>query len=99
MIVGQAGLAGSASLGTRVVLGGQTAVRDHVHIGDGAMVAACAAVAADVAPGEVVSGTPALPHRQTLRENAAMRRLPDLVTQMRKLEEEIKQIRSQLPPK
>jgi hypothetical protein len=26
-----------------------------------------------------------------------MRRLPDLVTQMRKLEEEIKQIRSQLP--
>jgi UDP-3-O-[3-hydroxymyristoyl] glucosamine N-acyltransferase len=98
VIVGQAGLAGSASLGTRVVLGGQTAVRDHVHIGDTAMVAACAAVASDVAPGEVVSGTPALPHRQTLRENAAMRRLPDLVTQMRKLEEEIKQIRSQLPP-
>lgn len=98
IIVGQAGLAGSASLGTRVTVGGQTAVRDHVHIGDGAMVAACAAVAADVAPGEVVSGTPALPHRQTLRENAALRRLPDLVTQMRKLEEELKQLRSQLPP-
>jgi UDP-3-O-[3-hydroxymyristoyl] glucosamine N-acyltransferase len=98
VVVGQAGLAGSASLGTRVILGGQTAVRDHVHIGDGAMVAACAAVASDVAAGEIVSGTPALPHRQTLRENAAMRRLPDLVTQMRKLEEELKQIRAQLPP-
>jgi UDP-3-O-[3-hydroxymyristoyl] glucosamine N-acyltransferase len=98
VIVGQAGLAGSATLGTRVILGGQTALRDHVHIGDGAMVAACAAVASDVAAGEVVSGMPALPHRQTLRENAAMRRLPDLVTQMRKFEEEIKQIRSQLPP-
>jgi len=99
IIVGQAGLAGSASLGTRVILGGQTAVRDHVHIGDGAMVAACAAVAADVAAGEIVSGMPALPHRQSLRENAAMRRLPDLVIQMRKLEEELKQIRSQLPPR
>jgi UDP-3-O-[3-hydroxymyristoyl] glucosamine N-acyltransferase len=97
VIVGQAGLAGSASLGSRVILGGQTALRDHVHVGDGAMVAACAAVASDVAPGEIVSGMPALPHRQSLRENAAMRRLPDLVTQMRKLEEEIKQIRSQLP--
>jgi UDP-3-O-[3-hydroxymyristoyl] glucosamine N-acyltransferase len=96
VIVGQAGLAGSASLGTRVILGGQTAVRDHVHIGDGAMVAACGAVAADVPPGEIVSGMPALPHRQSLRENAAMRRLPDLVIQMRKLEEEMKQIRAQL---
>ena len=98
VIVGQAGLAGSASLGTRVTLGGQTALRDHVHIGDGAMVAACAAVASDVASGEIVSGMPALPHRQSLRENAAMRRLPDLVTQMRKLEEEIKKIRAQFPP-
>jgi UDP-3-O-[3-hydroxymyristoyl] glucosamine N-acyltransferase len=61
------------------------------------MVAACAAVASDVAAGEIVSGMPALPHRQSLRENAAMRRLPDLVVQMRKLEEEIKQIRAQLP--
>jgi UDP-3-O-[3-hydroxymyristoyl] glucosamine N-acyltransferase len=95
IIVGQAGLAGSASLGTRVILGGQTAVRDHVHIGDGAMVAACAAVASDVAPGEIVSGMPALPHRQSLRENAAMRRLPDLVTQVRKLEEEVKKLREQ----
>ncbi len=98
VIVGQAGLAGSASLGTRVTLGGQTALRDHVHIGDGAMVAACAAVASDVPAGEIVSGMPALPHRQSLRENAAMRRLPDLVTHVRKLEDEIKQIRSQLPP-
>ena len=96
VVVGQAGLAGSASLGARVILGGQTAVRDHVHIGDGAMVAACAAVAADVPPGEIVSGMPALPHRQSLRENAAMRRLPDLVIQVRKLEEEMKQLRAQL---
>jgi hypothetical protein len=33
-----------------------------------------------------------------LREQAAIRRLPDLVIQVRKLQEEIKQIRAQLPP-
>jgi len=96
IIAGQAGLAGSASLGSRVSLGGQSALRDHVHIGDGAMVAACAAVANDIDAGEIVSGMPALPHRQNLREYAAQRRLPDLVVLVRKLEEEVKQLRARL---
>jgi UDP-3-O-[3-hydroxymyristoyl] glucosamine N-acyltransferase len=89
LIVGQVGLAGSAQLGTGVVLGGQAAVRDHVTIGDGAMAAACAAIANDIEPGSIVSGMPALPHRQSLREQAAMRRLPALVAQVRKIQEEI----------
>ena len=89
IIVGQAGLAGSSQLGTGVVLGGQTAVRDHITIGDGAMAAACSAIAEDVEAKQVVSGTPALPHRQSLREQAALRRLPDLVVQVRKLQEEL----------
>ena len=37
----------------------------------------------------IVSGLPALPHRQSLREQAALRRLPDLVAQVRKLQEEL----------
>jgi UDP-3-O-[3-hydroxymyristoyl] glucosamine N-acyltransferase len=95
VIAGQAGLAGSATLGAKVVLGGQVALRDHVQIGDGAMIAACAAVANDVGPGEIVAGMPALPHRQALREQAAIRRLPDLVVQIRKLEEEVKKLRGE----
>jgi UDP-3-O-[3-hydroxymyristoyl] glucosamine N-acyltransferase len=93
ILVGQAGLAGSTTLGAGVVLGGQAAVRDHVNLGDGAMVAACGAVADNVPPHTIVSGMPALPHRQTLREQAALRRLPDLVVQVRKLQEEIKACR------
>jgi UDP-3-O-[3-hydroxymyristoyl] glucosamine N-acyltransferase len=98
VIAGQAGLAGSATLGARVVLGGQSALRDHIHIGDGAMIAACAAVASDVATGKIVSGVPALPHRQNLREQAAFRRLPDLIVQMRKLQEQVAQLRARLSP-
>ncbi|HEX5243064.1 MAG TPA: UDP-3-O-(3-hydroxymyristoyl)glucosamine N-acyltransferase [Tepidisphaeraceae bacterium] len=89
IIVGQAGLAGSSKLGAGVVLGGQTAVRDHISIGDGAMAAACSAIAEDVEAKQVVSGMPALPHRQSLREQAALRRLPDLVVQIRKLQDEL----------
>jgi UDP-3-O-[3-hydroxymyristoyl] glucosamine N-acyltransferase len=93
IIVGQAGLAGSVKLGGGVVLGGQVAVRDHVTLGDGAAAAACAGVWADVEPGTVVSGMPAYPHRQSLREQSALRRLPELIQQVRELQEQIKQLR------
>ena len=89
IFAGQSGMAGSAVLGAGVVLGGQCAVRDHVTMGDGSMLAACSGAAEDVDPKTIVSGVPALPHRQTLREQAALRRLPDLVVQVRKLQEEL----------
>lgn len=93
IIVGQTGIAGSAKLGTGVILGGQTAVRDHITIGDGAMAAARSAIANDVPPKTTVSGMPALPHRQSLREQAALRRLPELIVQVRKLQEELESLR------
>lgn len=92
IITGQVGLAGSVEVGNGVVFGGQSAVRDHVKLGDGAMVAACSAVAEDVAPKSIVSGLPALPHRQSLREQGALRRLPELVQQMRQLQEQLRQL-------
>lgn len=89
IIVGQAGIAGSAVIGGNAILGGQSAVRDHITLGNGTQVAACAGVTEDVPAGTQVSGLPALPHRQSLREQAALRRLPDLVVTVRKLQEEI----------
>lgn len=96
IVVAHVGIAGSATLGAGVVLGGQVAVRDHVTVGDGAMIAATSAVAEDVPPKSFMSGTPALPHRQSLREQAALRRLPDLVVQIRKLQEEVEKLKIKL---
>jgi UDP-3-O-[3-hydroxymyristoyl] glucosamine N-acyltransferase len=92
IIVGQVGLAGSVKLGAGVVLGGQAAVRDHISMGDGAMAAACSGVAEDVAPKQIVSGTPALPHRQSLREQAALRHLPEMRNEIRELQEKLKSV-------
>jgi UDP-3-O-[3-hydroxymyristoyl] glucosamine N-acyltransferase len=97
IMVGQSGVAGSVKLGAGVVIGGQTAVRDHVTVGDGAMIAACSGVAADVPPKAIVSGAPSVPHRQFLREQAALRRVPDMVVQIRKLREEIEELKKSLP--
>ncbi len=96
IIVGQVGLAGSSKLGTGVVLGGQVAVRDHVTLGDGSSAAACSAIASDVKPKTIVSGVPAMPHRQNLREQAALRRLPALLDEMRKLQQEVEALKKRM---
>lgn len=87
VITGQVGLAGSVKLGAGVVLGGQAAVRDHVTMGDGAMGAGCSGIADDVAPKQIVSGVPAVPHRQSLREQAALRHLPAMRSELRELQD------------
>jgi UDP-3-O-[3-hydroxymyristoyl] glucosamine N-acyltransferase len=96
IIVGQAGIAGSAKLGRGVVLGGQVAVRDHIVIGDGAMVAATSGIAEDVPAKSIVSGTPALPHRQSLREQAALRDLPDLRNRVKQLKDQVDELQKKI---
>jgi UDP-3-O-[3-hydroxymyristoyl] glucosamine N-acyltransferase len=96
VLAGQSGVAGSAKLGTGVMLGGQSAVRDHGTMGDGSMLAACSGLLDSAEPKQVVSGVPAIPHRQTLREQAALRHLPELRTEVRKLQEELAELRKSL---
>ncbi len=78
------GIAGTTTIGNGVFLAGGSGVRDHVTIGDGAKVAAYSAVPCDVAAGVTVTGVPAIPHREFLREQAAIRKLPGLMKQVRR---------------
>ena len=57
------------------------------------MIGACAAVAEDVPPKSVYLGAPALPQRQWLREQGSLRHLPELRNQLKKLQEELDEIR------
>ena len=89
IVCGQTGVAGSATIGDGVLLAGQVAVVGHLTIGAGVQAAGRSAIVEDVPPGRVVSGAPAMPHRQHLREQGATRRLPELVVQVRKLQEQL----------
>jgi UDP-3-O-[3-hydroxymyristoyl] glucosamine N-acyltransferase len=75
IIVAHVGIAGSARLGDFVAVGGQAGIGGHLRIGSGAQISAQAGVIADVAPGEKVGGSPALPIREFLRHTGILRRL------------------------
>lgn len=82
VIAGMAGLAGSVTVGDGVQIGAQAGISEHVKVGDGAKIAAQSGVMRDVGGGEVVFGTPALPRTDTLRQIAALRKLPGLLSKI-----------------
>jgi UDP-3-O-[3-hydroxymyristoyl] glucosamine N-acyltransferase len=96
IMAGQAGVAGSVTLGAGVMLGGQCAVRDHVHMDDGSILGPCSGAMEDVSAKQFVTGLPAVPHRQFLREQAALRHLPELRAELRKLHEEMAELKKSL---
>ena len=67
------------------ILAGQVGVAGHLTIGKGARLAAQAGVFGDIPPGETWSGYPARPHKQALRAQAALFKLPDLLRKIEKL--------------
>jgi len=86
ILVAQVGVAGSSVLGAGVTLGGQVGVSGHVEIGPGATLAAQAGVFGDLPGGVVYSGYPARPHKESLRAQANLFRLPRLIKRIEALE-------------
>ena len=77
IIAALAGLSGSVEVEDFVQIGGQSGFAGHLHVGSGAQIAAQAGVMRDVAPGQRMVGTPAVPAKQFFREVAMISRLAD----------------------
>jgi UDP-3-O-[3-hydroxymyristoyl] glucosamine N-acyltransferase len=85
IVCGQVGLAGSTRVGSRVILAGQAGSAGHLEIGDGAVITAQTGLHADVAPGTMWSGSPAMENAVYLRSSAALKRLPELQRKVHRL--------------
>jgi len=78
IIIAQVGISGSTQLGKGVVVGGQAGLVGHIRLGDHVMVAARSGVHKDIPPLQVVSGTPHMPHREWLKLEACLPKLPEM---------------------
>lgn len=84
-LAAQVGLAGGVKVGNRVILAGQVGVANQAEIGDGAIASAQTGIHGRVKPGEVVSGSPAVPNALYLKASAIYRRLPEMYDQLKQL--------------
>ncbi|EXJ14466.1 UDP-3-O-(3-hydroxymyristoyl)glucosamine N-acyltransferase [Imhoffiella purpurea] len=96
ILVAQSGIAGSSRVGTGAVIAGQVAISDHVSVGNGARIGGQSGVTKDIPAGAEVFGTPARPLADTLRELAALARLPALLKRIRQQERQIEDLTRRL---
>jgi UDP-3-O-[3-hydroxymyristoyl] glucosamine N-acyltransferase len=94
--VAQVGVSGSTKLGKRVTLAGQVGVTGHIELGDGVQVGAQSGVHRSIAPGEMVSGSPARPHREWLQIMGHLPKLPDLYQRLKQLEQNVRELSARL---
>ncbi len=75
LFVSQVGVAGSTELGDYVAVGGQSGIGGHLKIGNHAQIAGGSSVFGDVPEGCKVMGDPAVPIKEHVRKQVAIKRL------------------------
>jgi len=94
ILCGQVGLAGSTRVGDRCILAGQVGVAGHLEIGAEAIITSQSGVHRDVPPGAMHSGYPDMENKQWLRVMAALKNLPETQKTVRRLTEELEQLKA-----
>lgn len=79
LIAGCTAVGGSVSIGDGTLIGGLTSIKDHVKIGRGVILAGGAALMNNIPDSEKWSGYPAGPMTNKLKEQIALRKLPELM--------------------
>ena len=99
VIAAQTGISGSVVIEDDAVIGGQVGFGDHTHVQKGAIIGS----KAGILPGKIVRpgvwwGIPVQPLDQYKRMNAHMNRLPQMREDLKRLQEEIAELRKVIEP-
>ncbi|MBW1841230.1 MAG: UDP-3-O-(3-hydroxymyristoyl)glucosamine N-acyltransferase [Deltaproteobacteria bacterium] len=92
ILVSQVGISGSCTIGKHAVLAGQAGIAGHLTIGDNAIVGPQAGIGKSVPAGEIVSGSPGLPHRLWLRVQNVVSKLPEMKKRISEIEKRLNKI-------
>lgn len=96
VMASQAGVAGSAKIGEWCMFGGQVGVAGHIKVGDHVTVGAQSGIPGNTKSGSTLMGYPAIDPKQFARSAAIYKKLPDMYTELGRLQKEIEELKKQL---
>ena len=92
LIVAQTGISGSTTVGDNVTFGGQVGTVGHITIGSNSVYAARSGISKNMPEGFFGCGFPIQSHSDWLKHQAALKRVPELIEKIRKLEQMIEKL-------
>ncbi len=90
----QVGVAGTTDIGNGVILAGQVGLAGHMTIGDRAQVGAQSGVMTSIPAGQVYFGYPAMPQREAFKQQAMLRKLPELYKEFRAAQKQAAELKN-----
>jgi len=94
-ISAQTGISGSTKVGRDVIMAGQVGLADHMSVGDGVMIGAQSGLHGRVAPGRIVSGSPARDHKDWMRMNGHLARLGRYAREIAELKRRVEELENE----
>jgi UDP-3-O-[3-hydroxymyristoyl] glucosamine N-acyltransferase len=92
VIAALVGISGSTHIGRHVTIGGQAGTAGHLEIGDNVICGGRSGVTRSIPAGGFVSGYPARPHKDAMRQAAELARLSELRKKVIALEARLRKL-------
>ena len=92
MIAAQTGISGSAKIGKRNQIAGQVGMVGHITTADDVIIIAQSGVSKSITKPGTYFGAPAKEFRTALRQEGALRQLPELMERVKELEQKIREL-------
>ncbi|SEA10162.1 UDP-3-O-[3-hydroxymyristoyl] glucosamine N-acyltransferase [Desulfuromusa kysingii] len=99
ILVSQSGIAGSSKVGNHCTFGGQAAIAGHLTIGDNVMIGGRGGATGNVAPNQILSGLPLMPHKKWLRATMTLPKLPEMRKDMQQMQKRLDELEALLKEK
>lgn len=93
VISSQTGISGSTKIGNHVIIAGQVGIVGHIEIGDNVVLMAQSGISKSIKKPGYYFGYPAKELKTSQKLEAHIRNLPDYADKIKKLEEEIKELK------
>ena len=96
VIAAQTGISGSTQIGSQVMMGGQVGIVGHLKIGDRIKIGAQAGVTKSTDEEGIISGYMARPHREALKREASINKIPAALERLKMLEQRLRELENKI---